>query len=226
MKVADLVELLNMKCSFQHIGQQGAMVAMRALRAAGFVHGPQRQLPSLLLTAGGSQADLRAAFHHVTRTVVVLHTRHPLEAMISHYFCVSNHSVCPRRHALLRAANRSTHSSDPTTLHAASSAGASSGSLIDAGIDAGIERVPAAPIEHLPVSGDLAEAWGYIARTSEAWERVRFRESGGAPRDTVPVAVAVPVAPRDVQVAVPRGDLIGAAPDAGQALIGPRNFRC
>ena len=94
---------------------QRADLAMRAtsgtvqpaLRSAGFVHGPQRQLP----TASGATAalSLRVAFSaHVTSTVVLLHTRHPIEAMVSHYFCVSNQTVCPRRHALLESANRST----------------------------------------------------------------------------------------------------------------------
>ena len=45
---------------------------------------------------------------HVASTIVLLHTRHPIEAMVSHYFCVSNQTVCPRRHALLESANRST----------------------------------------------------------------------------------------------------------------------
>jgi len=41
---------------------------------------------------------------------LILHVRHPLEAIVSHFFCVTDATVCPRRRALLAAAGRPTDS--------------------------------------------------------------------------------------------------------------------
>ena len=70
-----------------------------ALLDAGFVHGPQRILPS-------AESGARTFFFPSLTNVVIVHTRHPIEAFVSHFFCLSNASVCPRRATLLREAGR------------------------------------------------------------------------------------------------------------------------
>mmetsp|Transcript_16507 Transcript_16507/g.37781 ORF Transcript_16507/g.37781 Transcript_16507/m.37781 type:complete len:274 (+) Transcript_16507:207-1028(+) len=96
-----------MRVTSQHFVWTENTTIAQALRAVGFVHGPQRQLP-LLYTRSDKPTFRQLAFNfRIAATVVLLHTRHPIEAMISHYFCVANQTVCPRRYALLDAANRS-----------------------------------------------------------------------------------------------------------------------
>lgn len=65
------------------------------MHSAGVVRGPLRQAPEDVAGwAAGATAPGR-------RLLLLLHTRHPIEAMVSHYFCVSDARVCPRR-ALLK----------------------------------------------------------------------------------------------------------------------------
>ena len=62
----------------------------RLLSSSGFVRGPMRQLYT--------EVDARAVpwfggYHNV----VIVHTRHPVEMMVSAYFCISDPKVCPVR---------------------------------------------------------------------------------------------------------------------------------
>lgn len=102
----------------------------RDLNASGFVVGPIRVLPSiahalrprLASSSGGTSHGPRAlaalaSLHSLAwatspspssrAPTIVLHMRHPVEMLVSHVFCITSPRVCPRRHALLAAANRS-----------------------------------------------------------------------------------------------------------------------
>jgi len=82
----------------QPTGTNASMITSAAadgMRSAGVVRGPLRQAPEdVARWAAGATAPGR-------RLLLLLHTRHPIEAMVSHYFCVSDARVCPRR-ALLK----------------------------------------------------------------------------------------------------------------------------
>ena len=41
--------------------------------------------------------------HRGMSTLLILHTRHPIETLVSHYYCVSSRAVCPKRHAGMQA---------------------------------------------------------------------------------------------------------------------------
>jgi len=58
------------------------------LAAAGFVRGPMRQMA---WSMDNFLPELRS------RRIVVLHSRHPIEAMVSLYYCISDPAVCPIR---------------------------------------------------------------------------------------------------------------------------------
>ena len=58
------------------------------LSAAGFVRGPIRQLP---FRVDSFLASLQ------NRRLIVLHARHPIEAMVSLFYCISESAVCPVR---------------------------------------------------------------------------------------------------------------------------------
>ena len=66
-----------------------------AVLERGFVHGPVRRLPQSI------GADLMFPvplwLRSKLKQSVILHTRHPLEALVSHYYCVTSESVCPKR---------------------------------------------------------------------------------------------------------------------------------
>ena len=60
------------------------------LSSSGFVRGPMRQLYT--------EVDARAVpFFGGYHNVVIVHTRHPVEMMVSAYFCISDPKVCPVR---------------------------------------------------------------------------------------------------------------------------------
>ena len=62
--------------------------------------------------------------------VVVVHTRHPIEALVSHYYCVSDARVCPRRAAFYQNSSASSSAiasraaARPTALLALAAGGA------------------------------------------------------------------------------------------------------
>lgn len=58
------------------------------LEHAGYVRGPLRQLSRRM---DNFLPQLKQ------RRILILHTRHPVEAMVSLYFCISNPAVCPIR---------------------------------------------------------------------------------------------------------------------------------
>lgn len=85
------------------------------MRSAGVARGPLRQAPEDV--AGwvhGAGAPGR-------QLLLLLHTRHPIEAMVSHYFCVSDARVCPRR-ALLKGGGGSVGPNNGTTAPPSDSA--------------------------------------------------------------------------------------------------------
>ena len=85
-----------------------------AIRHGGFVAGPNRLHPistepthtPMVVVAAQSAAPLPLGpmdgVHPGFANVLILHTRHPLEALISHYFCLALPHVCPKRHASTR----------------------------------------------------------------------------------------------------------------------------
>ena len=103
----------------------GQPLSRTIMRATGFVNGPLRLADS---AARRRQAILhamhpRADFYLYTSTptpprplaslegihlgfanVLLLHTRHPVESIVSHFYCVSSARICPRRHALAKGA--------------------------------------------------------------------------------------------------------------------------
>lgn len=110
-----------------------------ALEAFGFVIGPIRTLPepvaNVMVNTTSTITDLSDALSLLAwqqlpggrgesavqilplprvapsiRCSLILHVRHPLEAMVSHFFCVTDATICPRRRALLAAAGRPTGS--------------------------------------------------------------------------------------------------------------------
>ena len=89
------------------------------LEQHGYIVGPIRSLPpapeqpsqasqafqalAALCSLGWSSPSYPGSPLPRLRTVVVLHVRHPLETLVSHYYCVSSARTCPRRHALRAA---------------------------------------------------------------------------------------------------------------------------
>lgn len=60
------------------------------LSAEGFLRGPLRQLYS--------EYDLNAVpFYPEYHNVIMVHTRHPVEMMVSSYYCIADPNVCPVR---------------------------------------------------------------------------------------------------------------------------------
>ena len=107
-------------------GQGRAHRLATALRSSGFVHGPSRLLPRVTSDKGATAPSALSSLWLPSQrlpddarlsrlttlglpiypgvrtgfaTVIILHTRHPIEAMVSHYYCVALATVCPRRHA-------------------------------------------------------------------------------------------------------------------------------
>ena len=93
---------------------------MRVLSTRGYVLGPVRVLPirqpindplrpsgsasiAAALGALGALGPARTAMRSM-----IVHTRHPIETLVSHFFCVVHAHVCPRRHALKSAATPAT----------------------------------------------------------------------------------------------------------------------
>lgn len=78
------------------------------LAKSGFVRGPLRQLP---VQVGKFLPHLKL------RQIVVLHSRHPIEAMVSLFFCISDRAVCPIRQNYSKISPSAANGVDNFLLH-------------------------------------------------------------------------------------------------------------
>ncbi|KAL1524462.1 hypothetical protein AB1Y20_019356 [Prymnesium parvum] len=86
----------------------GASGTLRTvLSSAGFVRGPLRQLSP-------SMDNFLPVLQQ--RRIVVLHARHPIEAMVSLFYCISDPAVCPVRQNVSNTPASATHGLDSFLL--------------------------------------------------------------------------------------------------------------